>query len=169
MGFRHDTIHREANHSHLRLIHIYLSTQKCQGLIRMCVWLAFICLRSFLIGPFVENVFRASKTVQCSSVTGASRLGATCGVFLGFAFQGLKPGLWWITRGFSNHFCDTLGNLPRSVGGRVCLGSPYCCITEVDSISHSPGLKGKRKTEVILSGYPFDTLQYCFLARGRRR
>ena len=41
-----------------------------------------------------------------------------------------------ITRGLSNHFCDTRES-PLYMGG-WSLGGPFCCITEVDSISHSP-------------------------------
>ena len=54
------------------------------------------------------------------------------------AFFSLREGLWWITRGFTNH-CDTFGNLPRCW---VSLWGSALIITEVDSISHSPA--GKR-------------------------
>ena len=37
------------------------------------------------------------------------------------------------TRGFSNHFCDTFGNLPRC--GRLLFGEPFLLYREVDSSS----------------------------------
>ena len=46
-------------------------------------------------------------------------------------FLGVIPSQGGITRGFSNHFCDTFGNLPLFGGDKLVFGvRPFCCITD---------------------------------------
>ena len=61
----------------------------------------------------------------------------------------VKTGLW--DQGVHSHFCDTSWNLPLDMEG---LGSPFCCITEVDSISRSPGSNRCSKLEGLSTGHP---------------
>ena len=100
------------------------------------VWLLFLRFTCrCLCASYHAHWFSGFPCTPRRSVVTQLALSSSLPQFLGLDLTRQGCG---ITRGVSNRFCDTFGNLPRYVG-RWSLGlGPFCCITEVHSISHSP-------------------------------